>query len=86
MLIRRVDTSKIEPSVGGTTKRIVVFLFGTIFAAVAIVAAFVESYLVAIVLSLPAIIFFAIALWGQRRSLRAAHDAASVMRDIAHLP
>jgi hypothetical protein len=38
MFIRRIDSSKGENPVGGTTKRIVVFLFGALFAVISVAA------------------------------------------------
>jgi heme O synthase-like polyprenyltransferase len=86
MLIRRIDTSKAEPRVGDVTKRIVVFLFGALFAVLSTAAAFAAAYGVAALLGVPAIVLFAITFWGKRKSVVAAEDAASIVKDIAHLP
>ncbi len=86
MLIRRIDSSRGERRVGGTTKRIVVFLFGVIFAVLAGAALFEKAHGVAALLGIPALALFAIALWGRRKSVIAAHDAASIVQDIANHP
>jgi hypothetical protein len=86
MLIRRIYSSKAESAVGTATKRIAVFLFGVIFATLSVVALFEKAFGVAALFGVPALLLFAVALWGRRRSLDTAHDAASVVEDIAHLP
>jgi 4-hydroxybenzoate polyprenyltransferase len=86
MLIRRIDSSKGELRVGDTTKRIVVFLFGLLFAVMAGAALSEKAHGVAAFLSVPALVLFAIALWGRRKSVIAANDAASVVEDIANPP
>jgi hypothetical protein len=86
MFIRRIDSSKTEPSIGGATKRIVVFLFGALFAVLSIAALVERVFGVAALLGIPALVLFAIALRGGKKSVGAAHDAASVVQDIARLP
>ena len=85
MFIRRIDTSKNEPRVGGATTRIAVFLFGAVFAVVAIAALFERAFIVAGLLAFPALILFAIALWGKKKPLAAAQEAASIAEDIGRL-
>jgi hypothetical protein len=86
MFIRRIQSSKAVPAVGGTTKRIVVFLFGGLFAVVSIAALVEKAYGIAALLAIPALLLIAIALRGGRKAVATANEAASVANDIAHLP
>ena len=86
MFIRRIDSSKAEHSVGGSTKRIVVFLFGALFAFISIAALVEKAFGVAALLGIPALILFAITLRVRKKSVTTAHDAASVAQDITSSP
>ncbi|HEY0968767.1 MAG TPA: hypothetical protein VGD88_15355 [Opitutaceae bacterium] len=67
---------------GDSTKRIVVFLFGALFAVLGVAAATKKEFGFAALLGLPALICFAIALWGDRKTVVAAKE----FTDITNLP
>lgn len=67
---------------GDSTKRIVLFLFGVLFAVLAIAAATGELFGFAAFLGLPALVCFALTLWGNRKTVATAKE----FTDITYLP
>lgn len=87
MFIRRHDiSSDSEHRAGDTTKRIIVFLFGALFGVLSGAACFEKAFGFAALFGIPALILILIAMRGGRKSVIAAHEAASVVRDVSHLP
>jgi hypothetical protein len=86
VLIRNRNSSSAEPRTGDTTKRIVVFLFGGLFAVLSVAALFQEAFGLAALLGAPALTLFAVAVRGKRTSMIAAHEASTIIEDLAHLP
>jgi hypothetical protein len=81
MSVRYPEPQEEPNQPGDTAKRIVVFLFGTGFAAVGVAAVLEAAYGFAVLFGAPALIFLGIAGWGGRRSV----GRAKAVTDITNL-